>query len=85
MENNSNKMDDKISHQLRIKKIREMKNPTIVMNKTDFENFKKDVESKVVNLKVGLNPTYEGIPIKTSDIIERGNIVVYDDVLQFLN
>lgn len=50
------------------------------MNTTDFENFKKEVESKVVNFKVGLNPTYEGIPIKISDLIEVGNLVVYDDV-----
>lgn len=75
-------MDDKIKHQLRIQKIREMKNPTILMNTTDFENFKKEVESKVTNFKVGLNPTYEGVPIKTSDIIEKGNLVVYDDVVQ---
>ena len=75
-------MDDKIKHQLRIQKIREMKNPTILMNTTDFENFKKEVESKVTNLKVGSNPTYEGFPIKTSDIIEKGNLVVYDDVVQ---
>ena len=75
-------MDKQIKQQLRLQKIREMKNPTIVMNNTDFENFKKDAESKVVNLKVGLNPTYNGIPIKTSDIIERGNVVVYDDVVQ---
>jgi hypothetical protein len=75
-------MDEKIKQQIRSQKIREMKNPTIMMNKTDFENFKKDVESKVVNLKVGLNPTYEGVPIKTNDLIEIGNMVIYDDVLQ---
>ena len=59
-----------------------MKNPTILMNTSDFENFKKEIESKVTNFKVGLNPTYEGVPIKTSDIIEKGNLVVYDDVVQ---
>jgi hypothetical protein len=73
-------MVEKIKHQIRLQKIMEMKSPTILMNKTDFEDFKKEVESKVVNLKVGLNPTYEGIPIKTSDLIEVGNLVVYDDV-----
>ena len=50
------------------------------MNKTDFETFKKEVEAKVNNLKVGENPTYEGIPIKTKDFIEEGNIIIYDDV-----
>lgn len=78
-------MEEKIRHQLMIQKIKGMQKPTILMNKTDFENFKKDIESKVVNLKVGINPAYEGIPIKTSDFTERGNIVVYDDVLQFLH
>lgn len=73
-------MDEKIQHQIRLQKIREMKNPTILMNTTDFENFKKEVESKVVNFKVGLNPTYDGIPIQTSDLIKVGNLVVYDDV-----
>jgi len=72
-------MDEQIKQQLRQQKIREMKNPTILMNKTDFENFKKDIESKVDNLKVGLNPTYEGIPIKTNEFVEKGNIIVYDD------
>ena len=74
-------MDEKLRHQLKIKKVREMKNPTILMNKTDFQTFKKEVEAKVNNLKVGANPTYEGIPIKTNDFIEQGNIIIYDDVM----
>jgi len=72
-------MDEKIRHELKIKKIREMKNPTILMNETDFEGFKKDIETKTT-IVVGNNPTYQGVPIKTSQIIEKGNIVVYDDV-----
>ncbi len=75
-------MDEQIKQQLRQKKIREMKNPAILMNDIDFENFKKEVESKVVNFKVGENPTYEGIPIKVNEFIEKGNIIVYDDVAQ---
>lgn len=75
-------MDEQIKQQLRQQKIREMKNPTILMNDVDFENFKKEVESKVVNFKVGANPTYEGIPIKVNEFIEKGNIIVYDDVVQ---
>ncbi len=74
-------MDEKLRHQLKIKKVREMKNPTILMNKTDFETFKKEVEAKVNNFKVGENPTYEGVPIKTKDFIEQGNIIIYDDVM----
>ena len=70
----------KLRKQLTIKKIREMKNPTILMNGEDFESFKKEVESKVNNLKVGKNPTYEGISIMVRDFIEQGNLIVYDDV-----
>ena len=75
-------MDEQIKQQLRQQKIREIKNPTILMNDIDFENFKKEVESKLVNFKVGTNPTYEGIPIKVNEFIEKGNIIVYDDIVQ---
>lgn len=74
-------MDDKIKQQLRQQKIREMKNPTILMNETDFNNFFKVIESKVVDFKVGVNPTYEGIPIKFNYLMERGSVIVYDDIL----
>jgi hypothetical protein len=72
-------MDEKLRQELRTKKIREMKNPTILMNENDFEVFKNEIESKTT-VVVGNNPTYQGVPIKTSQIIEKGNIVVYDDV-----
>ena len=72
-------MDEKLRQELRAKKIREMKNPTILMNENDFKFFKKEIESKTT-VVVGDNPTYEGVPIKTNNIIQSGNIVVYDDV-----
>lgn len=72
-------MDGKLRHELKIKKIREMKNPTILMNETDFEVFKKEIELKTT-IVVGDNPTYEGVPIKTNNMIQSGNIVVCDDV-----
>lgn len=72
-------MDEKLRQELRAKKIREMKKPTILMNENDFEVFKKQIESKTT-VAVGNNPTYEGVPIKTNNIIQRGNVVVYDDV-----
>ena len=72
-------MDEKIRHELKNEKIREMKNPTILMNETDFEVFKKEIEAKTTVI-VGNNPTYQGLPVKTSQIIEKGNIIVYDDV-----
>jgi hypothetical protein len=72
-------MDNKLRQELRAKKIREMKNPTILMNENDFEVFKRGIESKTT-IVVGDNLTYEGVPIKTNNIIQSGNIVVYDDV-----
>ena len=74
-------MEEKIKQEVRLSKIREMKKPTILMNETDFENFKNEVESKVVNLKLGDNPKYAGIPIKTCRIVEKGTVIVYDDWL----
>ena len=71
-------MDDKLRQELRVKKIREMKNPTILINENDFEVFKKEIESKTT-VAVGDNPTYEGVPIKINNIIQSGNIVIYDD------
>jgi hypothetical protein len=72
-------MDEKLRKELAKKKIHGMKNPTILMNENDFEIFKKEVESKTT-VVVCNNPTYQGVPIKTSQIIEKGNIIVYDDV-----
>lgn len=70
-------MDEKLRQELRVKKIREMKSPIILMNETDFEIFKKKVESKTTIVA----DTYEGVLIKTNNIIQRGNVVIYDDVL----
>lgn len=39
-------MDDKLRQELRAKKIREMKNPTILMNENDFEVSKKKLNQK---------------------------------------
>ena len=72
-------MEEQIIHQLKIKKVREMKNPTILMNTKDLETFVKQVETKVNNFKVGSNPTYAGLPIKTNKIIRRGELIIYDD------
>jgi hypothetical protein len=74
-------MDEKIRHQLKIKKVREMKNPTILMNSNDFEIFKKEIELKAQDFKIGDNPIikYQGVPIKTSEILEKGDVIVYDD------
>jgi hypothetical protein len=57
-----------------------MKNPTILMNSNDFDSFTKELELKIFNFKVGRNLIYQGIPVKTSSMVENGNVVVYDDV-----
>ena len=72
-------MDKELKQELAKKRIREMKNPTILMNENDFEWFKKEIELKTT-IEIGSNPTYQGIPIKKSQTIEKGNFVVYDDV-----
>jgi hypothetical protein len=74
-------MENKIDFQLKINKIREMKHPTILMNSSDFDIFKNKVESKIQNFKVGEYPTYQNIPIKSRDFVKKGNIIVYDDIL----
>lgn len=77
-------MDEKIRHQLKIKKVREMKNPTILMHTKDFEAYKTELESTIQNFKVGENPTYQGIPVKTTDRIDRGTIFIYDNLCSLL-
>jgi len=74
------KIEEKIKNQLKIKKIQEMKNPTILMNENDFDIFKKEIESKVYNINIGNDPKYEGIPIKINNIAESGNVILYDDI-----
>jgi hypothetical protein len=74
--------NEKLQHQLKIQKVREMKNPTILMNTKDFETFIKQVEAQVNNFKVGTKPTYEGMPISSTEYIEQGNIIIYDDFMR---
>lgn len=72
-------MDKKLKQELAKNEIRAMKNPTILMNENDFECFKKEIESTTTK-EVGSNPAYQGVPIKISIAIQKGQIVVYDDV-----
>lgn len=73
-------MEEKIIQQLKLAKVRQMKNPTIVMNNVDFDNFKNELALKVIGLKVGENPTFNGIPIKIREYIQSGNVIIYDDI-----
>ena len=72
-------MEKEIIQQLKIERIRGMKNPTILMNDKDFEKLKKEIESKVSNFKVGENPTYNGIPIIVRNYLEEGHMLFYDN------
>lgn len=73
-------MDEKIQQQLQIDKIAKMKNPTILMNHIDLKDFMLKLESNIAGFKIPINPTYEGNPIKGSDAIKRGEVIVYDDI-----
>jgi hypothetical protein len=77
-------MDEKIMQQLKKDKIRNMKNPVILMNDEDFEEHTKHLESKVANFKAGIFPKYAGIPIKTSGLVEKGKITIYDQSFNLL-
>lgn len=67
-----------IIKQLKIEKIKAMKNPNILMNTTDFENLKKHVESTVENFKIGDPPTFNGFPITLRDYMQEGKVFIID-------
>lgn len=73
---------EKLEYQIKLKKISEMENPTILMNSSDFKLLKIEVESMIENFEIKQNPVYRNIPIKVSDfLVEKGNIIVYDDII----
>lgn len=76
-------MIDKITEQLRIKKVGEMKKPTIIMNPDDFNTLKTELESTITGFELSDILSYSGVPIKTNNIVETGNVVVYDDCSEF--
>lgn len=71
-------MEDKILHQLKLKKIWEFKNPVIVLNEKDFVELIKQIKEKVTNFEVKGSCFFMGIPVKPSNHIEKGNIIVFD-------
>lgn len=76
-------MEREISNHLKIKKVREMKNPVIIINNKDFDNLKDKLESEIVNFKVGDYPRFQGIPIMPSIVVERGLVFVYDKPIEY--
>jgi len=57
----------------KMKKIRDMKNPTIVMNNVDFLKFENQIDFK---------SSYIGIPIIINKHIETNNIIIFDDIMK---
>lgn len=71
-------MDEKLSQKLKCSKVREMKNPTLLLHEKDFEKIKVYLETHCVN--VGCEPIFGGIPIEIRDIVEEGGCVIYDKI-----
>jgi hypothetical protein len=74
-------MEEILRFQLKINKARELQNPIIIMNDKDLQDFIGLTETKVRNFKAGEAPTYEGIPMKGTATMERGNIAICDKPL----
>lgn len=74
-------MEEIIINSMKIARVKEMKNPTIVMNDKDLETFIKQVESQVNNLNIREHPKYEGIPIIGRKQIEQGKFIIYDGIV----
>ncbi len=72
-------MEESIRNAIAIDNVRKMKSPIILMNSEDLKEFIKKIESELYNFKVGENPTYQNIPIKSHDYIEKGKFLVYDN------
>lgn len=73
--------EERIRMKQRNAKIAAMKCPVIIMNDLDFRDFVKELESKVTNYKVGNSPTFGGISIKPSSIMDRNQIIIYDHAI----
>ena len=73
-------MEEFIDEQLKIARIAEMKEPTILMNDKDLEVFESQLKKRVNNFKIGKNPKYRGAPIKTNKYLQRDTIIIYDSL-----
>lgn len=66
--------------ELKKDRIAKMKNPTILLNQKDFEELKTKLESTIHCYTLADNPTYSGIPVKTSYFTDKGSVIIYDDI-----
>lgn len=78
---NNVQMEEKLKSELKIKmlKVLAMKKPTILLNSKDLESLINEFENKV-NVKQALPFTYQGFPVKSNDWMEKGTVIIYDDV-----
>ena len=74
-------LDEKLLHNARIAKIRSFKNPAILMNADDLNDFKDYIKNEVLGIDKSGIVKYMGIPIQARDYIERGTVVVYDQLV----
>ena len=73
-------MQEQLENQLKADKVKNMLNPNILMNESDFDGLRELLES-ISNVKTGEFPTYEGMPISSNDNIQKGTIIIYDKII----
>ena len=74
-------MEEKIILQLgeNLLEILAMKKPTIMLNTEDLEILAKKWEGEVTGIDF-IPKTYQGIPIKGNPFLDKGEVLIYDDV-----
>ena len=71
-------MEKQLIHEMKIRKVKEMKKPVIYMNDKDFELLVEEIKLKVSGFKPSKNPTYQGIPIINRPFFAKGIIYFID-------
>ena len=71
-------MEEKLKQALRQKKIREMKDPEILINESDFKALEEIAKKDVANFHAGPFLKYNGVQIRASKLVEVGTIVIFD-------
>lgn len=77
-------MNKMLLREEQIKRVSLMKNPIIYMNNKDFNGFIEELKSEICNFNISSNPTYCSIPVKTTNIVGSGTILIIDDVYNLL-
>lgn len=64
-------MNEKLSRKIKASKVKEMKNPTILMNSQDLKF--------LVDKGEVIGSTLNDIPITSREYVEPGQIIIFDD------